>query len=215
MKQHLGKPKHVEVLKLVFSNTAKRCETSTSSLSTTLPSQKKVLIAPSLLEKVSAAGAMWLSKIAEEDMPLRNCDNATSLFQCMFSDSRIAKTFTIGRSKASYIFQDWLGSLLAKWLCQSASNSEEAFSLIFDEATTNQRQKQMDLLRFWDKNINCIVTKYLGSLYFGRATATDLTSMLTDIMNGDEYDIPWKRLIYVSSDGPNINKAVWINLRNN
>ena len=68
------------------------------------------------------------------------------------------------------------------------------------------------LLRFWDENTNYIVTKYLGSLYFDRATAVDLTSMLTDVMDSEEYDIPWERLFYVSSYGLNINKAVWRNL---
>ena len=50
---------------------------------------------------MSAAEAMWLFKTAEEDMSLRNCDNVPLLFQCMFSDSEIAKKFVMGRSKAS------------------------------------------------------------------------------------------------------------------
>ena len=58
----------------------------------------------------------------------------------MFSESEIAKTFTIGRSKASYVFQDGLGLLLAKWLCQSVSNSEGAFSLTLDETTQSARE---------------------------------------------------------------------------
>lgn len=37
----------------------------------------------------------------------------------------------------------------------------------------------------------------------------DLTSMLNDVADNDEYDIPWKRLFCLSSDGPNINKGVW------
>ena len=109
-------------------------------------------------------------------------------------------------------FKDGLGALLAKWLCQNVSSLEGVFSLLFDETTINQQQQnQVDLLfRFWDENTNCIVTKYLGLLYFGRTTAaTDLTSMLTDVMDSDEYDIPCERLFYVSSDGPNINKAVY------
>ena len=39
--------------------------------------------------------------------------------------------------------------------------------------------------------------------------------MLTDVMDSDEYDIPWERLFYVSSDGPNINKVMWRNLKKN
>lgn len=118
----------------------------------------------------------------EED----DCGNVRSLFQCMVSDREVAKTktFTIGRSKVSYVFK--LGPLLAMWLCQSVVNSEWTFSLILDKTTTNQRQKEIDLLfRFWDENINYIVTIYLRSLYFGRATAAHLTCMLTDVMDSD------------------------------
>ena len=68
----------------------------------------------------------------------------------------------------------------------------------------------MDLLiHFWDENTNYIITKHLGLLYFGRATAADLTSMLIDVMDSDEYGIPWKMLFYVSLYGRNIDKAVW------
>lgn len=208
LKQHSSKPKHTQVSKLAFSNTVRRFETTTSSLAPC--GEKKLFIAPSLQEKVSAAEAMWIFKIAEEDMTLRDSDNTPKLFQAMFPDSQVAKAFTMGRSKASYILQDGLGPLLSKWLCQTVAKSEGLFTFIFDEATTNQKKKQMDLLlRFWNEELNQIVTRYLGSLYFGRATAADLASMLEDIMNSDEYDIPWERLFFLSSDGPNINKAVW------
>lgn len=70
--------------------------------------------------------------------------------------------------------------------CVKVVNSEWTFSLILDKTTTNQRQKEIDLLfRFWDENINYIVTIYLRSLYFGRATAAHLTCTLTDVMDSD------------------------------
>ena len=218
LKQHSGKPKHVEVSRLAFSDAVRRFETTTppsSSTSTSCP-PKKVFLGISLQEKVTAAEAMWLFKIAEEDMTLRDCDNVPALFQRMFSDSEIAKAFTMGRSKASYVLQDGLGPLLAKWLCENVSESEGTFSLIFDETTTNQRQKQMDLLlRYWDEKINLVVTKYLRSLNFCRAGATDLASMMLDVIDGDEHDIDWRKLFFLSSDGPNINKAVYRNLNEN
>ena len=52
---------------------------------------------------------------------------ALLLFQYMFSDSEIVKTFTMGRSKASYVFQDVLEPLLANWLCQSVYNLKGVF----------------------------------------------------------------------------------------
>ena len=151
LRQHSAKPKHVEISKITFSNTVRGFETCTSLSST---SQKKLFIAPSLQDKVSATEALWLFKTAEKDMSLQDSDNVPALFQNMFTDSEIAKSFTMGRNKATYIYQDGLGSLLASWLCKDVSKSEGTFSLIFYETTMNQRKKQMDLLlRFWDENI--------------------------------------------------------------
>ena len=67
LKQHSVKPKHVDLSKLAFLNSARCFEISASSSSTTLPSQKKVF-ASFLLEKVPPAEAMWLFKTAEEDV---------------------------------------------------------------------------------------------------------------------------------------------------
>ena len=45
---------------------------------------------------------------------------------------------------------------------------------MFDETTTQQNKKQMDvLIRFWDEDQNLVVTRYLSSLFFARATAED------------------------------------------
>ena len=63
--------------------------------------------------------------------------------------------------------------------------------------------------------INLVVTKYLRSLNFYRAGATDLASMILDVIDGDEHDIDWRKLFFLSSDGPNINKAVYRNLNDN
>ena len=38
---------------------------------------------------------------------------------------------------------------------------------------------------------------------------------MLDVIDGDEHDIDWRKLIFLSSDGPNINKAVYHNLNDN
>ena len=87
--------------------------------------------------------AMWLFKIAEEDVCLyKIVAMPLHFFNVCFQTVKLEKA-----SKASYVFQDRLRPSLAKWLCQSASKSEGEFNLIFDETTTNQ-QKQIDLLCF-------------------------------------------------------------------
>ena len=124
---------------------------------------------------------MWLFKVAKKDMSFRDCDNTPIFFQNMFSNSAIARSFSMSNGKASYVMQDGLGPLLASWLCESLSASKGAFALMFDETTTLQNRKQMDILvRYWDETQHQILTKYLGSMFFGRATASDITAMLME-----------------------------------
>ena len=66
------------------------------------------------------------------------------------------------------------------------------------------------LLTYWDENAEEVVTKYLDSLFFGRAIAVDIVNMFCKIHDGAEFHgLPWEKLFHISSDGLNINKAIW------
>ncbi|XP_047132571.1 uncharacterized protein LOC124811258 isoform X3 [Hydra vulgaris] len=206
--QHSSKPKHKSVSDLRFSKTASHLYVDSNKNS--IGGEKVIQLEFSTNEKISAAEAMWLFKVAENDLALRHCDNTPILFQRMFPDSKISHGFTMSRQKASYILQDGLGPLLEKRLCNSITLSQVAFTLMFDETTTSQQRKQMDLLcRFWSEDENQVVTKYLTSLFFGRATAEDVKTMLADLRHNERFYLPWDRLFNISADGPNINKAIW------
>ena len=56
---------------------------------------------------------------------------------------------------------------------------------------------------------NQVFTKYLTSFFFGRATAEDVKKMLAFLRHNEKYNSPWDRLFNISTDGPNINKAIW------
>nr|XP_047132603.1 uncharacterized protein LOC124811287 [Hydra vulgaris] len=206
--QHSSKPKHKSVSDLRFSKTA--CHLYVDSNKNSIGGEKVIQLEFSINEKISAAEAMWLFKVAENDLALRHCDNTPILFQRMFPDSKISQGFTMSRQKASYILQDGLGPLLEKRLCNSITLSQGALTLMFDETTTSQQRKQMDLLCcFRSEDENQVVTKYLTLLFFGRATAEDVKTMLADLRHNERFYLPWDRLFNISADGPNINKAIW------
>ena len=82
---------------------------------------------------------------------------------------------------------------------------------MFDETTTTQQRKQMDLLCcFWSEEENEVVTKYLTSFFFGRATAKDVKEMLASLQHNEKNNLPWGCLFNISTDGPNINKDLKI-----
>ena len=69
----------------------------------------------------------------------------------------------MSRSKISYVLQDGLGPLLLSWLCENISKSTGCYTLMFDETTTEQNKKQMDLLiRYFDETEEKVVTKFFG-----------------------------------------------------
>ena len=119
----------------------------------------------------------------------------------------------MSKSKVSCIFQDGLGPLLLKWIFQSVHRSSSYFKIMFDETTTEQKIKQMDIsVQYWDEEKHLVVTKYLGSLTFCRATAVDITKMFTDLQDNKIYDLPRARLFKSSANGPNISNGIWRNL---
>ena len=70
----------------------------------------------------------------------------------MFLDSSICQSFSMSKSKVSYIFQDGLGSLLLKWTWQSVHRLSSCFTIMFHERTTEQKIRQMNILvRYWDE----------------------------------------------------------------
>ena len=120
---------------------------------------KTMILDASQKDKISSAVAIWMFKVAEQDYSLRLCDDVPKLFLTMFSEGNIAKGFTILRQKVSCIVSDGLQPLLGKRLCNVISSSEGTFTVLFDETTTVQNKKQMDVLICdWNGSEGLIVT---------------------------------------------------------
>ena len=134
-----------------------------------------VAVDASIYNKSFADQALWLIKFVEDDLTLRDYDSNPALFQHMFPDSSISEGFTVCRQKPSYVIQDGLCPLVSKYTWSEVSSSPSGFTLFFDETTTLQSRKQVDLLiHFWSQKSNQVVTRYLSSISFGRAPALDL-----------------------------------------
>ena len=166
---------------------------------------KTVGLDNTLDNKVTAAEAMWLFKVAEKDLSLRDCNHMPQLFQNMFPDSKISQKFSMSKDKASYVFQYGLPPLLGEKICQAVHRNLKVLLHLA------QVKKQMDLLlTYWDEDAEEVVAKYLDSLFFGRAAAVNIVNIFCKIHDGDEFhDFPWEKLFNISSDGPNIHKAIW------
>ena len=174
---------------------------------------KTMILDASQKDKIISAEAIWMFKVAEQDYSLRSCDGVPKLFETMFSDSNIGKGFTMSTQKTLHIVFDGVGPLNGKRLCNDIASSEGIFTVLFDETMTVQNKKQTDvLIPYWNKSEGLIVTQYLISFFFGRATGdyiVDLFLQLQEDENKQKYPLPWDALADLSSDGPNINHKQW------
>ena len=90
--------------------------------------------------------------MACSNFSFRSSDTIGHLFQAMFPDSEIAKSFSLGHTKASYIIGEGMLPYFTEVFVNDLKKSDLPFSVHFDETTTSQVKKQMDItLRYWSQ----------------------------------------------------------------
>ena len=98
---------------------------------------------------------LWLAKVASSNFSLRLPDKLGELFRSMFPDSKIAASFSLSHTSSSYIISVGLSPYFTRMIVKDLLKSTLPFSLHFDETSTAQVKKQMDLtLRYWSATHN-------------------------------------------------------------
>ena len=82
------------------------------------------------------------------------------------------------------------------------------FSMHFNETSTAQVKKQMDLmLRYWSSRHEEVWNIFYTSLFFGHAESDCVSAKMYDKMLSD--GIPVDKMATLVRDGPNVNKAIF------
>ena len=120
--------------------------------------------------------------------------------QQMFPDSDIAKKFTSGEKKASYLICFGIAPHL-KSLLKEKIKSSDSYVLLFDETLNPELQKkQMDFhVRIW--NHDMVETCYYNSEFLGHASAEDMLEKF----HACKENLSFGNLIQLSMDGPSVN----------
>ena len=88
--------------------------------------------------------------MVESDIPFVVCNDVKNLFQLMFPSDAIAKDFTCGANKMSYLVTHGLAPYFKEQLVKDVKKLNTGFTIHFDETTTAQVKKQMDvIIRYW------------------------------------------------------------------
>lgn len=211
--QHAKKEKHKEATKHARSNkqakllvTASAPSTSSSSIGNTTSSGASV-VSFSYNDASLTAQIYWLAKMASCNFSLRSADHIGDTFKKMFPDSKIAAVFNLSRSSASYMIGEGLAPCFKTVIIEDVKKSNLPFTMHFDETTTVQVKKQMDMtLRYWSPTHNEVWVAYYTSLFFGHAEGAKVASRMFSQMKDD--GIPMGKLIALARDGPNVNKTI-------
>ena len=95
-----------------------------------------------------------------------------------------------------------------KVLISDLSDSQLPFSVHFDETTSSQVKKQMDLtLHYWSPVHREIWTSFYTSLFFGHAEGEVVATAIHKKMLED--GLPIERMVTLVRDGPNVNKTIF------
>ena len=115
---------------------------------------------------VSRAEILWVLKIVKSHFSFRSCEDTSELFKVMFSDSTIAKFFSLGKTKCAYYVNFGLAPYFKDQLVTTIKSSD-FFAVSYDESMNHVLQEeQMDIIvRFWDDDEGMVKTRYLDSKF--------------------------------------------------
>ena len=167
--QHSKQKKYIDAIKHSVDKKQKKLVafSKQSGESSACSSQSLGLITPgdSMNAKI-----FWLAKVSVSNLSLRSVDNIGDLFRAMFPDSKIAANFKLSRTSASYMIADGMSKYFRQLIVKNLVKSKLPSCIHFDETTSTQVKKQMDLtLRYWSPTHEEVWITYYTSLFFGHA----------------------------------------------
>ena len=129
------------------------------------------------------------------------------LFEVIFSDSDIAKTFQMSKTKVSYVIIFGLADYFYNSLITLVKKSP-FYSLLFDESLKHKvlSKEQMGLqVRFYDDTVEEVLTRYLDSCSLYCLNAVNLSNEIIDAIN----NLDQAKISMLGMDGPNVNWLIF------
>ena len=140
-------------------------------------------------EKVIRAETCWAMATAKLGLSYNASQWIQELFAEMFSDSTIAKEFSMKPRKLSYIISHGLGYYFTRAMLTDLIKAP-GYTLIFDETVIVGVRKQLDLhFRYWSERQQAIVVRYYKSIFLGHATAEIVFRSMIDTLRADGIDL--------------------------
>ena len=140
------------------------------------------------------AEALWALKTAKDVFSFCSSDGFPHLLQRMCPDSELAKGVKMSCTKVSYVIGHGLGPyFLQKTVDDILNTPRTYFTLHFDETTTLQIKRQLDILVGTIHNE--VRVGFLKAAVFGHAYAESVANELCETLQ--KSSLPLKYLLYI------------------
>ena len=153
-------------------------------------------------KEAAEAEILWVLKMVVSHYSFRSTSDLAELFQRIFKNCPVAKIFSIGYDKASYLLCFGIAPYYESQLLEEL-NESRSYCISFDESMNKDlQQNQMDIhVRYWDRKKNMVVTRYLTSEFLRHCSASDLKDKLMEAIK----KLSFPKVQQISMDGPNVN----------
>ena len=158
-------------------------------------------------EKVRTAEALFALKLVASNYLFAPYDNLAETCKLALPDSEIAQHMSLGSAKVAYSVVHGLALYQKnKFLSDIRKASVPFFTIYFDETTTKQVKKLLDIhVGYWSDVYEQVVIVYIQSAFLGHATIEDLKKVILEFLS--ENSLRQCSLLYFSMNGPSVNHA--------
>ena len=168
-------------------------------------SQTNNLTSLLLKSTVTKAEILWCLKTVLSHSSFRSCENISKLFSVMFSDSDIAKSFSLGKTKCAYFINFGIAPYFRDLLLKELKSSKYIVVSYDESLNAFLEEEQMDILvRFFNETTKLVETRYFDSTFLKRPNSANLLQKLIESLSS----LSHSNVLQLSMDGPNVNLDV-------
>lgn len=152
-------------------------------------------------DQVTCAELYFARFIVEHNIPFAAADHFNRLCSVMFPDSKIAKEYACARTKVAALITHALAPAVNGPVIKTCQ--EQRFTIMCDGGNDNFEKKYFGIMvRFWSKELNKIVIRFLDAPVVNIATGETLFRAINEVL--ETRSIPWRNVIGFASDSASV-----------
>ena len=153
-------------------------------------------------QQISIAEVKVAGFLAEHNLPFATADHLGPLFKSIFPDSKIAKGYSCGKTKASCILNRAIVPDLRNNLVEQMRNS--CFSIATDGSNDQGLTKMNPVtVRLFDINQHKVVTKFYDMCASSSSTAVGIFNAINNSM--EKNMVSWDKCVSLGVDNTSVN----------